>query len=207
MGTILLLLSVVGGAAVCAADFLCMKKFCNYRINNQIIITVLFISVIASFFSIIHSSFPTNAVKMIGLLAFLSSAAFISSKNRHMPEILFISAIVFRIIIAVIDAVLLKTQCAEILIRDILGGIFGSGIVILINKFSDNYFSKEEVKIFTVMGLLSGYVCTYSSMIIALIVLFVIKMYMLYRQNKTINIRLEPVLFCGYVVSMIIYKG
>ncbi len=124
-----------------------------------------------------------------------------------MPEILFISAIVFRIIIAVIDAVLLKTQCAEILIRDILGGIFGSGIVILINKFSDNYFSKEEVKIFTVMGLLSGYVCTYSSMIIALIVLFVIKMYMLYRQKKTINIRLEPVLLCGYVISMIIYKG
>ncbi len=209
---IFLFWSLISGVSISLLTIIAMKKFCKVQLPNQIVITLLIISVISSFFSIIHSSVPTIAFRMIIFLAFMCSSSFISTKNKEFPDIILIYAVVLRIIISVIDIVSFKEQFSETLIRDIMGFILGTGVLILINKICEKLsdeplFSLYEIKLIAVMGIFSGYICTYSSLMIALIFSLLIKLLAQKKLGKNINLSLQPFILCGYVISMIMYSA
>ena len=205
---ILLFWSLFSGVSISLLTMISMKKFCKIQIPNQIVITLLIISVISSFFSIIHSSVPTIAFRMIILLAFMCASAFISVKNKKFPDIILIYAIVLRVIIAVIDVVSFKEQFTEIVIHDMMGLILGSGVLFLINKICEKLsdkpiFSLYEIKVIALMGLFTGYVCTYSSLMLAFVFLLFMKLLARKKLGKNINLSLQPFILCGYLISMI----
>ncbi len=204
---ILLFLSVFSGIAVSLLNIIGMKKICNKSLSNQIVITLLITSTVASFFAMVNSSVPTVAFRLIALLSFISVTALISSKNKFIPDIIIVFAIAVRFIIAVVDFMSFRSQFTPMILRDIFGLVIGIGIVILINKLSHNFFTVNELKLFAVMGMFSGYICTYITIMFAIVSAFLIEKYISNKNTKKIHISFEPLVFCGYIISMILYKS
>ncbi len=184
-----------------------MKKICNASLSNQIVITLLITSTVASFFAMVNSSVPTVAFRLIAFLAFISVTALISSKNKQIPDIIVVFAIAVRFIIAVVDFMSFRPQFGKMLLRDIFGLVIGIGIVMLLNKLSHNFFTVNELKLFMVMGIFGGYICTYITIMFGMVCAFLIQKYISNKGRKKFHISFEPLVLCGYVISMILYKS
>lgn len=175
---------------------------------NQAVLAVLGIGIIAVLFAIIHSSLPITAVKLTILLCAVIPSVFIYLKEKRVPNEIIFAAAGIRLILAIFEVITLNDVCASILMRDFLGGIFGSGIIILINLVFGDVFTKDEIKIFTIMGIYSGYACTYATLIFAIIVSYIVKLAVIYKSGakKNVKIPLEPFLLCGYVIMMMLFR-
>ena len=201
--------SVFGGVSAALSSVVCMKYLCKKSMPNQVILAVLGIGILASFFSIIHSSVPSSALKMIILLCAAVPSIFIYIQDKKIPMEIIWSAAGLRIGILIAEIIMLdKEYLAVVMTRDILGGIFGFGVPILVDMMFGNVFTKDEIKLFGIMGIYCGYSCTYDTLIFALVVSYLIKLIIIYKNGakKNVKIPFEPFLLCGYIIMMMLYR-
>ncbi len=203
----LLLLSVLSGTGISLLTAFFMKKFCNVTIAAQLTGTLMITTIVASLFAMINTTVPISAFKLIALLAFVSIVSFASSKGKQIPDVILLFAGALRLIIGIVESMSLKGNFSHTLFRDVTGLILGVVIVFIVNKFSNGFFSINELKLFAVMGAFSGYICTYMTLIVAVVFAFIIEKYISQKSNKKIHISFEPLVLCGYILSMILCKS
>jgi len=145
-------------------------------------------------------------------LALLSASSFMSVRKKTIPDIILIYAAALKVILTIIDAVAFKEQFSAIITRNIMGLILGTAVVVIINKIAEKLsykpvFSEYEIKITALMGFFSGYICTYSSLMIAIVSSLLMKLFFEKRAGKSFDFSLQPFILCGYFISMMIYSA
>lgn len=148
----------------------------------------------------------TNFLKLNVLFGILLTAAVVDFRWKIIPNVLIVVGVTFRIIIYVVEYMVQRETFIPQIKTDLIGFALGFGVFLLASLLSQGALGFGDVKIFGVIGLLSGAICTYATMIFCLLVSTIVSIILLVtkKRNKKDSIPFGPCIFIGYWVALIL---
>ena len=165
-------------------------------------IVILFFS--TSFFLTFNCSNWLNFSKLIILSFVVSSSAFVDLRKKIIPNHLVLFGLVARIVVYIIEFIY-SEAFKQILINDLIGFAIGFGILFLSAVLSKQAVGFGDVKLFGVIGLMSGAICTFSTLILSLLTSSVVSIIMivLKKRSKKDSLPFGPFILVGYFFTLI----
>lgn len=148
----------------------------------------------------------TNFLKLITLLGIIAAAAVVDLKQKIIPNMLIVLGLAIRSVIYVVEYFLYHEIFFEQLKTDLFGFFIGFGVFFIASVVTRGAVGFGDVKLFGVIGLLSGGICTYSTMIFSLLVSAVSSIILLIvrKKSRKDSIPFGPCIFVGYMISIIL---
>lgn len=145
-----------------------------------------------------------NYLKLILLLGIVSAAGVVDFKKTIIPNFLILTGLGFRVVIYIIEFFLFKETFVPQIKSDLLGFAFGFGFLLIVSLISRGALGFGDVKLFGVIGLLSGAICTYYTLIFCLLVSAVVSIILLILKKKSRkdSIPFGPCIAIGYFIAL-----
>ncbi len=140
-------------------------------------------------------------VKLYGLLVIVVSAGLIDLKRKIIPNVLVLFGLLFWVGISVYEFTHAENM-KSILISEGIGFLVGFGLLALVFVFTKGALGFGDVKLFGIIGLISGGFCTYSTLLVSLLVSVVVSVVGLIRKKigRKDAIPFGPCIAIGYLV-------
>lgn len=177
--------------------------------SRKSLITVAVLSVlmiISAVFVYANASNLLNYAKLMTLWAVIGASAVVDMKKRIIPNVLLLAGLVVRVIIYGLEFLLYPDIFRAILISDGLGFLVGFGIFLISAVVTRGAVGFGDVKLFGLIGLTTGFICTYATMLYCLltstavsIVLLILK-----KKNRKDSIPFGPCILAGYFIALIL---
>ncbi len=163
---------------------------------------LLFFSV--SIFLSLNCSNWLNFSKLIILFFIVISSAFVDLKKKIIPNHLVLLGLASRVVVYIIEFIWLD-EFKAILINDLIGFAIGFGILFLSSVLSRQAVGFGDVKLFAVIGLMSGAICTFSTLILSLLTSSIVSIIMivLKKRSKKDSLPFGPFILIGYFFTVI----
>lgn len=181
-----------------------MKRIEHANIKGTIWIS-LFLSIIVGLMLIKHASNYINMIKLLILHTIIFTAAIIDYKKKIIPNNLVLFGFGIRLIIYIIEFIVLSKEFKTIVFNDLCG--FGLGFILLaiISIATKGALGAGDVKLFGLIGILSGFYCTYATLFISMLLAAIISILLLLTKKKSRKdtIPFGPCIYFGYLISIL----
>ena len=144
-------------------------------------------------------------IKLYVLFLIVASAAIVDYKRRIIPNALIIFGLVFRVGVYAYE-IFSKADIKSILINDLIGLAVGFGILAIASLLTKGSVGFGDAKLFGVIGIISGSFCTYSTLLVSLIISTVVSLIGLARKKigRKDSIPFGPCIALGYVIALLL---
>lgn len=166
---------------------------------------VCFASAVALQISLYKNTSVVNFVKLYGLFVIVLTAAVVDAKRKIIPNILIIFGISFRLVIYVYEVINVE-NFKEIFINDLIGFCVGFVFLALVSVLSKGALGFGDAKLFGVIGITSGAYCTYSTLLISLVVSVVVSLVNIGRKKmgRKDSFPFGPCIAMGYIIVILL---
>ena len=176
--------------------------------NGQtlILITIICFAVaLASQISLYMNTAIVSFVKLYGLLVIVMCAGLIDYKRRIIPNFLILIGLVFRLGIYVYE-IFFTENIKAVLINDLIGFVIGFVFLALVSLITKGSLGFGDAKLFGVIGVTSGAFCTYSTLLVSLILSFVFSIINMARKKmgRKDSFPIGPCIAAGYVIAVLL---
>ncbi len=196
---------------VCFGEKIKIYKPCGEKINPYkgillyflVILSIAFLTLIQ--ISLYRNTSAVNFIKLYGVSLVVLSAGIIDSKLKIIPNTLIILGVFFRISIYIYEFVS-KADIKTIFINDMIGFAIGFVFLAIVSFASKGALGFGDVKLFGIIGLTCGSFCTYSTLLISLIVsaLFSVISICLKKMDKKDSFPFGPCIVVGYILAILL---
>ncbi len=176
--------------------------------KEQIIFIVLSLLICIVSLVLLHVFYKENTLlhnlRRLSLIAFLIPVAAIDFKMQKIPNMFIGSALIFRVVLYVIEAILNSQEALYVLKDCALGALIISSFFLLISLVVKNSIGMGDIKLFMVMGLYQGMWGTMNSVFFSLVASFFVSIFLLItkKKNKKDAIPFGPSILVGTVVGV-----
>ena len=170
-----------------------------------LITTICFIVAMVLQISLYKNTTIVSFIKLYVLFVIVASAAIIDYKRRIIPNALTIFGLVFRIGVYAYE-IFSKADIKSILINDAIGLAVGFGLLAVVSLLTKGSVGFGDAKLFGVIGIIGGSFCTYSTLLVSLIVSTVVSLIGLARKKigRKDSIPFGPCIAIGYVIALLL---
>jgi len=221
---IYLMFALIALVSVCAILFVCGRKgvidtgnmlklykpceedVVPYRGKNVILITMICFAVaLAVQISLYKNTVTINFVKLYGLLLIVLSAGIIDAKRRIIPNVLVITGLVFRLLIYIYEFIYVDSV-KDVLVNDLIGFAIGFVLLALVSLISKGSLGFGDAKLFGVIGITAGSFCTYSTLLVSLVISTIVSVVNIARKKmgRKDSFPFGPCIAAGYVIVVLL---
>ena len=177
-----------------------------FRGKTLILITIICFVISLSSQILLNINAPlVSCIKLYGVLLIVLSAGLIDYKRRIIPNQLILIGLVFRVGIYVYE-VLFDDNIKAIFINDLIGFAIGFVLLAFISFITKGSLGFGDVKLFGVIGITSGAFCTYSTLLVSLVLSVIVSIVSIARKKmgRKDSFPFGPCIAIGYVISVLL---
>jgi len=147
-----------------------------------------------------------NYVKLILLLGIVSAAGIVDLKKTIIPNLLILIGLGSRVVIYIVEFFAFRDTFVPQLISDLIGFGFGFGFLLIVSLISRGALGFGDVKLFGIIGLMSGAICTYYTLIFCLLVSAIVSVVLLIlkKKGRKDSIPFGPCILVGYFIALVL---
>lgn len=177
--------------------------------NTQISIAVSLIGMllgVATVLTLENVANYLNYLKLILLLGIVAGAGVVDYKRTIIPNQFIIIGLIIRGVIYIAEYFIFSETFYSQLISDLIGVAFGFGFLLIVALISKGAIGFGDVKLFGVIGLLSGAICTYYTLLFSLVASAMVSLILLItkKKNRGDSIPFGPFILMGYFVAIVL---
>ena len=177
-----------------------------YKGKTLILITIICFAVaLVSQISLYMNTAVVSFVKLYGLLLIVMCAGLIDYKRRIIPNILVLMGLAFRLSIYVYE-IFFAENIKAVLINDLIGFAIGFVFLALVSLITKGALGFGDAKLFGVIGITSGAFCTYSTLLVSLVLSVVVSLINIARKKmgRKDSFPFGPCIAVGYVIVLLL---
>lgn len=177
-----------------------------YKGKSLILITIIcFAAALAAQISLYMHTAIVSFVKLYGLLVTVMCAGLIDYKRRIIPNVLILIGFAFRLSIYVYE-IFFTENIKAVVINDLLGFAIGFVFLGLVSVITRGALGFGDAKLFGVIGITSGAFCTYSTLLVGLILSVVVSLINMARKKmgRKDSFPFGPCIAAGYVIALLL---
>ena len=146
-------------------------------------------------------------LRLFCLLEILAIAGVIDYKTKKIPNKLIASGVILRAVLLAAEAIYYKGDILNIVINDLVGLAIGFGVLMLSALVTRGSVGYGDVKLFGVIGIMSGAICTFHTLLIALVISVIVSLFLMIvkKKSRKDSIPFGPCVFVGYYISLMLY--
>lgn len=185
----------------------CEEEITPYKGKSLILLTMIcFACFFAAQISLYKNTEIINFIKLFGLAFIVVSAGVIDSKRRIIPNVLIILGLVFRAGIYVYEIFFSAGNIKTILINDLIGFVIGFVLLAVVSLISKGALGFGDAKLFGIIGLVSGSFCTYSTLLVSLVISTVVSLVNIARKKmgRKDTFPFGPCIAIGYIIVVLL---
>ena len=185
------------------------KKFSDeswkpFSKKQSIVISI--ITLLLMFFaqlSLQKNADAVGVIKLFVLLLIVVSAGIIDFKRKIIPNILVLFGLLFWVGITFYE-IINSANFKSIIISELIGFAVGFGLLAVVSLITKGAMGFGDVKLFGIIGLISGAFCTYSTLLVSLIVSVIVSVVgmILKKIGRKDTIAFGPCIAIGYVIVL-----
>ena len=182
----------------------CEEEILPYRGKSLILLTIICFTVsLLMQISLYMNTSAINFAKLFGLYIIVFAAAVVDSKRRIIPNVLIVTGLIFRGGIYVYEA-FSKADLKMIFINDLFGFAIGFVLLAIVSFVSKGALGFGDAKLFGVIGLLSGSFCTYSTLLVSLVISVMVSVVGIARKKigRKDSFPFGPCIATGYIIAV-----
>ncbi|MGN0593667.1 MAG: prepilin peptidase [Hominimerdicola sp.] len=144
--------------------------------------------------------------KMIIMYIIVTFVAITDYKRHIIPNLFIIIGLISRAVIYVLEFIFCRDIFTSILKNDAVGFVLGFVILFIVAMIARNSLGFGDVKLYGIIGLLSGGTCTYCTLILSLLCCAIISIILMCikKKNKNSQISLAPFIYIGFTVCCVL---
>ncbi len=185
----------------------CEEEITAYMGKKMILLTIICFAVgFAIQISLyIHTS-VINFIKLYGLFVIVFAAGVIDSKRKIIPNFLIIVGLVFRAGIYIYEVFFRADLLKSILFNDLIGVAVGFVFLTVASLLSKGGIGFGDAKLFGVIGIISGSFCTYSTLLVSLVIAAVLSLVKILRKkmDRKDTFPFGPCITMGYIIVVLL---
>ncbi len=185
----------------------CEEKITPFKGKSLILLTMIcFVFALATQISLYKNTSVINFIKLFSLYVIIFCAGVIDSKRRIIPNILIIIGLVFRAGIYVYEGIFMTSELKTIVFNDLIGFVIGFVLLAFVSLISKGALGFGDAKLFGVIGLMSGSYCTYSTLLLSLIISAVVSIINIARKKmrRKDAFPFGPCIAAGYIIVVLL---
>ena len=146
-----------------------------------------------------------NFIKLYGIGVIILAAAVVDSKRRIIPNTLIVIGLIFRLLIYGWE-LLGNIDMSSVLRNDLIGLLLGFGLLGLVSLISKGALGFGDAKLFGIIGITCGTYCTYSTLLISLVVSVAVSIVGMLRKKLTRKdtFPFGPCIAIGYILTILL---
>lgn len=176
-------------------------------LGTKLILSIIICFIIAAVLqiSLYKNAGTVSFVKLYTLFVIVASAAIVDYKRRIIPNELIIFGLAFRIFVYAYE-IFSKSDIKSILINDMIGLAVGFGILAVVSSITRGSVGFGDAKLFGIIGILGGSFCTYSTLLVSLVISTVVSLVGLARKKigRKDSIPFGPCIAAGYIITLLL---
>ncbi len=184
----------------------CDDEIVPFKGKALILITIIcFVIALAVQISLYKNTAIVNFIKLYGLLLILICAGIIDYKRRIIPNSLIIFGLIFRTAIYIYE--IFKVEgFKDIIINDLIGFAIGFVFLGLVSFLTKGALGFGDAKLFGIIGITGGSFCTYSTLLVSLIISSVFAIVNIARKKmgRKDTFPFGPCITVGYVIAVLL---
>ncbi len=185
----------------------CKDKITPYKGRTLILLTIIcFVISVAIQISLYKNTSVVSFIKLYGLFVIVFSAGVIDSKRKIIPNALIIAGLIFRAGIYIYE-IFSKTVDVKVVAKnDLLGFVIGFVFLALVSILSKGSLGFGDAKLFGIIGITSGAFCTYSTLLMSLIVSVIFSVVNIARKKigRKDTFPFGPCISVGYIIAILL---
>lgn len=185
----------------------CEEEITPYRGKSLILLAIIcFVLALATQISLYMNTSVVNFIKLFGLFVIVFSAGVIDSKRRIIPNLLIVIGLILRAGIYIYEIFFAAGEIKSIVINDLIGFAIGFVFLALVSLISKGALGFGDAKLFGVIGLTSGSFCTYSTLLVSLVISTVISIINIARKKmgRKDSFPFGPCITAGYIIAVLL---
>lgn len=153
--------------------------------------------------SLYSNTSTVNYIKLYGLFVTVLAAALVDSKKKIIPNFLILFGLVFRAAVYVYEFFTLNSM-KDVIKNDLIGLAIGFGVLAVVSIVTKQSVGFGDAKLFGIIGITGGSMCTYSTLFLSLIVSAVISVVLLisHKRDRKGTFPFGPCIALGYVATI-----
>lgn len=182
----------------------CEGDIVPFRGTSFVLITIIcFVLATALQVSLYKNTSTINIVKLYGVFCIVVPAAIVDFKRRIIPNELILVGLIFRVGLYAYE-IFSHAVIKDIIINDLIGLAIGFGILAIVSLITRGAIGFGDAKLFGIIGLISGSFCTYSTLLISLVLSSVVSIVGLARKKmgRKDAIPFGPCIAIGYTLAL-----
>lgn len=181
----------------------CEEEIVPFRGRSLIMLTMICVACfLAAQISLYKNTTLINFIKLFGLAFIVITAGVIDLKRKIIPNILIILGLIFRAAIYVYEILFSADDLKTIFTNDLLGFAIGFLFLAVVSLLSKGALGFGDAKLFGVIGLVSGAFCTYSTLLLSLVISAVVSLVNIARKKmgRKDTLPFGPCIAVGYLL-------
>ena len=181
----------------------CEEEFMPYKGKPLILLTMIcFACFFATQVSLYKNTSLINFIKLFGLVFVVICAGVVDSKRRIIPNALIVLGLVFRAAIYIYEIIYAASDLKAIVINDLFGFVIGFVLLAAVSLLSKGALGFGDAKLFGVIGLISGSFCTYSTLLVSLVISTIVSLVNIARKKmgRKDTFPFGPCIAIGYIL-------
>lgn len=175
--------------------------------GSKLILITMICFVVATILqiSLYKNTTIVSFIKLFVLFVIVAAAAIVDYKRKIIPNALVIFGLVFRVGVYAYE-IFSKADIKSILINDLIGLAVGFGILAIVSLITKGSVGFGDAKLFGIIGIIGGSFCTYSTLLVSLIISTVVSLIGLARKKigRKDSIPFGPCIAAGYVIVLLL---
>lgn len=145
-----------------------------------------------------------NFAKLFVVFVITEACALIDLKKRIIPNKIVAAGLIFRVAIYIGEIILCRDIIKDIAINDLIGFGIGFGILFITGLLSRGAMGFGDAKLFAVIGLCTGSLCTFGTLLFSLFCSAIIGIALLIKyRDKKMAFPFAPCIFIGYAAVLL----
>ena len=177
-----------------------------YKGKTLALITIVcFAIAFATQISLYKNTEIVSFIKLYGLLLIVLCAGLIDFKRHIIPNHLILIGLGFRVAIYLYE-IFFSENLKAVLLNDLIGVVIGFVFLALISIATKGSLGFGDAKLFGVIGITTGAVCTYSTLLISLIISVIVSLVNIARKKmgRKDSFPFGPCIAVGYVIALLL---
>lgn len=144
-----------------------------------------------------------NYIKIYVVMLILICAALIDYKKKIIPNKIIVTGLLFRLIIYILELAFCREIIIDIAKNDFIGFAIGFGVLFFAGIISKGAVGFGDAKLFAVIGLVTGYYCTLSTLFFGLLASAIASIVLLAKyHDKKRAFAFAPFILMGYLLVL-----
>lgn len=184
----------------------CDEEITPFKGKSLILLIIIcFVLALAIQISLYMNASIVNFIKLFGLFIIVFSAGIIDYKRRIIPNLLIIIGLIFRTGIYVYEIFFAASELKTIMVNDLIGFVIGFVFLALVSLLSKGSLGFGDAKLFGVIGIISGSFCTYSTLLVSLVIsaVFAVVSIASKKIGRKDTFAFGPCIAAGYIIAVL----